>query len=179
MTRRLLATIFQCAVLLAWTAAPTFAQEDEIDGLMEQISSSSATRDAQALVASNPPQTDDKHELAVFYHKRGIAHYTLGNYGQSVTDLQLALQNNMPNRLTPGEWGDRWRIQNDLGTSLRTKGDWLSEQAHWESIAASSPTDSSHHQLAKRNLSGTFRRLGDFAAADQALREADQTLNRT
>jgi CHAT domain-containing protein len=180
MTRRLLTIICQCAVLAVWTLAPApaAAQEDEIDGLIEKINSSAATRDAQALVASSPPQTDDKHELAVFYHKRGMAHYTLGHYGQSVGDLQLAFQNNMPNRLTPGEWGDRWRIQDDLGNSLRTKGDWISERSHWESVASLYAADSFQHHLAKRSLSRILTNLGDFAAADQALKEADETLDR-
>ncbi len=178
MTRRFLATIFHCAVLLAWTATPAFAQEDDIDGLIEKINSSAATRDAQALVANNPPQTDDKHELAVFYHKRGMAHFTLGNYGQSVNDLQIALPNNMPNRLTPGEWGGLWPIQNDLGSALSRNGDLLSAQKHWQAIAKDHPPDSFVHFFCMSMLSGVQTRLGDFSAADGTLKEADVALDR-
>ncbi|BAO28942.1 CHAT domain-containing protein [Sulfuritalea hydrogenivorans] len=173
-------TIYQrfirCSILLCGLAAPAWAQEDAASGLIDRLQNSTATRKAQEQAAMAPPQTDDKHEIAVFHHKRGMAHYTLGNYDQSVNDLQIALRNNMPSRIAVSGWGDLWRLQNDLGTSLRRKGDLLSENVHWQSLAAQYPSNWSEHHLAKLMLARVHLSLGDFASAEQSLKDADETL---
>lgn len=51
------------------------AQEDDIDAAIEQSRSSSSVRELQAQASAEPPKTDDQHELAIFYHKCGVANY--------------------------------------------------------------------------------------------------------
>lgn len=173
-------TIFQrfirCAILLCGLVAPALAQEDAAAGLIGRLQNSTATREAQELVAMKPPQTDDKHEIAVFHHKRGMAHFQQGNYVQAVEDIQFAIQNNMPSRLTPGGWGDLWRMQDNLGSALYGKGDLLAQKAHWEGVARQYATNVGPHHIAKLALARIQTDLGNFAAAEQSLVEADETL---
>jgi len=123
-----------------------------------------------------PPQTDDKHEIAVFHHKRGMAHYQLGNYTRAVEDIQFAIQNNMPNRLTPGGWGDLWRMQDNLGSALYGKGDLLAQRSHWDAVARQYAANVGAHHIAKLALARIHTDLGNFATADQSLNEADESL---
>lgn len=75
--------------------------DDDIEEMIEQNRSASSVRELQAQVNAEPPKTDDKHELAIFYHKRGMANRRLGRYARAIDDLRLALENNQPNRPTP------------------------------------------------------------------------------
>jgi hypothetical protein len=56
-------------------SANVLAQEDDIDAAIEQSRSSSSVRELQAQASTAPPKTDDQHELAIFYHNRGVANY--------------------------------------------------------------------------------------------------------
>lgn len=83
------------------------AQEEDIEAMIGQSRSGATMRELQAQASAEPPKTNDQHDLAVFYHKRGMANYRLGNYSRAVEDLRLALENNQPKRPAPDGWGGR------------------------------------------------------------------------
>jgi CHAT domain-containing protein len=164
------------AILLSTLSASALSQTDTVENLLERIQTSTATREALAAIETPPPNTTDKHETAIFHHKRGRAHFNLGNYDQAIKDLQIALQNNMPNRISTAGWGDRWRIQNDLGSALSNKGDRVSERAYWEGIASQYPNNSPEHHYALLRIARAQVNLGNFIAGEQALKNADESL---
>lgn len=82
------------AILLSTLSASALSQVDTVENLIGRIQTSAATREAQAAIETPPPNTDDRHEIAIFHHKRGLAHFNLGNYDHAIRDLRIALQNN-------------------------------------------------------------------------------------
>src|SRR5688572_2151745 len=114
---------------------PAIAQEDQIETAIGESRAGATSRELEAQASAQPPRTDDRHELAIFHHKRGTANYRLGNYSRAVEDLRFTLENTQPNRPTPGDWGQRWRIQNDLANAYRARGDWFSEIELWQDAA--------------------------------------------
>ncbi len=155
------------------------AQDQGIEAAIEQSRSSSSNRELQAQASAQPPTTDDRHELAIFYHKRGIANHRLGNYSSAVTDLRLALENIQPKRPTPDGWGGRFRIQNDLGNAYEARSDWFSAIDLWNSMAQefrqSNPIDFHFAQL---RLMSAYSVLAQWTEADKARQEADAMLPR-
>ena len=74
-------------------------------------------------IAAPPPDGGDKLALCVFYHRRGMAYSRLGRSTDAIADLRRALEMNLPNRLAPGSWCERWRIQLDLSIVYKLVGD--------------------------------------------------------
>ncbi|MCE9638600.1 MAG: CHAT domain-containing protein [Betaproteobacteria bacterium] len=169
-----------CAGLLAvLLTTGALAQADKIEEAIGQSQSSTAIREMQAQARAEVPTTDDKHELAIFYHKRGFANSRLGNYGSAVDDLRLALENTQPKRPTPDQWGNRWRIQNELGNTYEARGDWFSAIDLWNSVAQSSEqSDGFHFHFAQLRLMSAYGVLGQLSEADKARQVADATLSR-
>jgi CHAT domain-containing protein len=54
------------------------AQEDDVDFAIEQSLTSATISELRALANAEAPKTTDKHELAIFYHKRVLAFATHG-----------------------------------------------------------------------------------------------------
>jgi CHAT domain-containing protein len=151
------------------------AQEDDIDALSR--GGPSSAKELQMQAAAEPPKTDDNQELCVFYHKRGIANQRLGNYQRAVEDLRLALANNRPSALAPLGWGERWRIQQSLGISLAARGDRFAVIDYLKSVAQESQQSQLFQVFfANRSLAIAYLVLGDFAEADGALKQANDTL---
>ncbi len=164
------------AVLLS---VNVLAQEDDIEAVIGQSRSSVTIRDLQAQASAEPPKTDDRHELAIFYHKRGMANRRLGNYDRAVSDLQLALENNQPNRLTPDGWGDRWRIQGDLIGAYWQRGDWFTCIDFSKRVAHEyRQSDLFIYHISQLVLMDLYNAIGQWADADKARHESDATLRR-
>ena len=154
------------------------AQEDALEDILNRRSAGANVAELQEQVKAAPPSTDDKQELCVFYHRRGLANYALGNYTAAIQDFRVALQSNQPSRLTPQNLGDRWRIQIDLGNALREAGDEFAQVEHWRSVAREYRQRngiSAHFAYAR--LVRPLLRLADFAEAEQALHEAGVIVN--
>lgn len=170
-----------CAGLLVALLFPirTLAQQDDIEAAIAESGRGATIRESQALASAEPPKTDDRHELAIFYHKRGMANYRLGNYGRAIEDLRLALENHQPRRPTPDGWGGRWRIQNDLGNAYQSRGDWFSDIDHWHAVAQEyQQTDLFNYHYAQLRLMSAYSVLARWANAERAREEAEATLAR-
>jgi len=155
------------------------AQEEDIEAAIEQSRSGGSVRELQAQVNAQPPKTSDRHELAIFYHKRGYANFRLGNYSRAVDDLRLALENNQPNRLVPDEWGDRWRIQLDLASAYQSRGDRFSHIDFLNGLAMEyRQSEIFRYYWAQLQLMYAYVNLGQWADADKARQEAEETLLR-
>ena len=163
--------------LLVLFSASALAQEDEIEAAIGQSLSSAAIRELQVQAGAEVPKTDDRHEIAIFHHKRGMANYRLGNYGRAIDDLRLALENNQPNRLMPEGWGDRWRIQMDLSNALQQGGDRFGTIEVVNDIARENNGNNQfRYHAAMLKLAQAHAALGDFARGEAALRQANDTL---
>ena len=74
-----------CAGLLTvLLSGMALAQEDDIEVAIGESRSSAAIRELQAQAKAELPRTDDRHEIAIFYHQRGWANFRLGNYDRAV-----------------------------------------------------------------------------------------------
>ena len=155
------------------------AQEDEIEAAIGQSRSGATMRELQAQANAEPPKTEDRHELAIFYHKRGWANYRLGNYGRAVDDFRLALENNQPKRPTPEGWGERWRIQTDLANAYENQGERFAEIDLLNEVAQEyRRSNLFHHHSAQLRLMDTYGALGQWAKSEKARQEAEATLLR-
>lgn len=123
------------------------------------------------------PQTDDAQELCIYYHRRGMANARLGHYGQAVGDLRQALTLNQPNRLSPDNWCDRWRIHNDLSNTLGASGDRFAQIEHLKTLAAElRKTHSRRYFVSLLFLVDPYASLGMLKEADEAFRSASDAL---
>jgi len=176
----ILALAMQAGLLVAVLfSASAVAQEDDIEAAIERSRSGVAIRELQAQASAEVPKTGDRHELAIFYHKRGKANVHLGNYGGAVDDLRLALENNQPNRPTPLEWGNRWRIQLDLASSYQSLGDRFSHIDFLNALAMEyRQSEIAKYYWAQLRLMYAYVGLGQWAQAENARQEAEETLPR-
>jgi CHAT domain-containing protein len=157
-------------VALAMLAPYRFgAAQEELSG--ESAVNQALRQNLERLANAPPPATADSHELAIYLHKRGNANLQLGRYGQAVADLREALRLHQPSRLTPNEWGDRWRLDGDLGVALEGQGDLLAALEHQKSRPYEWRTTLRALHPAKLQLS-----LGMFADADKSYAAARQEL---
>jgi CHAT domain-containing protein len=155
------------------------AQDDNIETAIATSRSNATTRELRTQTEAAPPQTKDKHELAIFYHRRGAAHQRLGNYDRAIEDLKLALANHQPGRSAPQQIGDRWRIQNDLGNALEARGDLFAALEFWNRVAQESRQGNQfHYHLANLRIMTAHSLLARWVDADQARAEAEAALTR-
>ena len=169
----------RAGLLIVSISMSAFAQEEDIAAAIEQSRSGAANRELQAQAGAEAPKTDDKHEIAVFYHKRGMANHRLGNYARAIDDLRLALENNQPNRLTPEQWGSRRRIQNDLGNAYGARSDWSAAIDLLVSVAQEySQSNLFSYHFAQLRLMSAYGILGQWAEADKVLKDTEATLLR-
>ncbi len=165
--------------LLVLFSATALAQEDKLEEAIGQSLSGTATQDMRAQASAAVPATDDKHELAIFYHRRALAHQRLGNYERAIEDLRLALANQQPGRPTPQQIGDRWRIQNDLGNALGARGDQFAALEFWNGIAEETrQSNLLHYHHAQLRMMTIHSLLARWTDADKARAEAEATLSR-
>jgi CHAT domain-containing protein len=156
-----------------------WAQQDDVETAIEQSRPSAATKALRAQTAQEPPKTNDPQELSVFHHKRGMAFNRLGDYARAIEDLRLALTTNQSNRLTPDDWGSRWRIQDDLGGALGGRGLLVSALEHWNAVAREYDNNNGYiFFIAKRQVAGLSLALADRSAADGARLEAHQAISK-
>src|SRR5262245_1773778 len=68
-------------------------QEEDLDVAAGAYESRAAISELRAQAAAAAPNANDPKELAVFYHKRGVARHRLGNYEKAAEDLRQAYAN--------------------------------------------------------------------------------------
>lgn len=164
---------------LAMLAADTVAQDNHPDAAIEAGRSGAATREQQAAADAAPPATDDKHQLTLFHHRRGIARTRIGDYAGAVADLHLALENHQRGKPAVQQIGDRWRIQNDLGNAYEARGDWFGAIGHWTRVAGETQkSDPQHHHFAQLHLFLAHSQLRHWSLADRAREDAEAALTR-
>lgn len=155
------------------------AQEGGVEAALERGKSSASVRELQSQAAAEPPKVDDRHELSVFFHRRGMARHRLGNYAGAAADLALALEHNQPNRLTPDGWGGRWRIQNDLLNSHSSRGDRPAQIDLLRKLAEEyRNTNLFSYHFVQLRLMDVHSLLGQWGEAERAGAEAEETLPR-
>jgi CHAT domain-containing protein len=153
------------------------AQVVDVDSALDEGISGEAGSELGSQADAQTPQTDNRQELGVFYHKRGVANLRLGNYSRAVEDLRLALGNS--SEVAPEEWGRRWRVQSDLGDALRYSGDLLAAIEYQQGIAREyQKRNLGHYFTTQSRLAAAYSELGEFVSADQALQEVNRTLPR-
>jgi len=176
--RKLLLGLFAMPFSLA-LALQVHAQDSDLSTELRGGLSSAARADLQAQAISVTPTGVDKQELCLFYHKRGMANYRLGNYANAVDDLRAALLNNRAGAVTALQWGDRWGIQGDLHSALTASGDWLGAVQHWRSASREYEHGSpNRYHVSLLLFANSSAVLGNFSDAAAAIREADRTLAR-
>ena len=164
-------------VLFTITTAAAQAPEEELDADVGRALSGATMRALQAQVAEQPPTINDKHVVAIFYHKRGMANQKLGRYEAAIADLRSAIQNNQSNRLTPDDWGNLWRIQLNLGSALAARGNWSETIPYWENLARQyAKTNLYSHHFLQLTLAGYYQDLGQWANSEKALHAANETI---
>lgn len=124
-----------------------------------------------------PPQTDDAQELCIYHHQRGIANTRLGRYDQALGDLRQALALNQPKRVSPENWCDRWRIQDDLSNALGASGDRFAQIEHLKSVGAEfRQTHSRRYLISLLFIIDPYVSLGMLKEADEAFHRATEML---
>lgn len=169
--------LFICTTLLGIApSVPVQAQEVELEQTISAASSSAVNYEQRSQATAEAPKTEDRHELAVFYHKRGMARYRLGLYLQAAEDLELALINNQPSRLTPNGWGDRWQIELDLGAAYERRS-WVKYiefqkrvDDEWRS------TNPFRSFYARIKVMQGYGAIGQWDHAEQTRKSADELL---
>jgi len=174
----LLALATGAGLLVAvWFPVNALAQEEDIEAALGQSRSGATMRELQAQASAEPPKTNDPHELAVFHHKRGMANYRLGDYSRAIEDLRLALENNQPDRRMPDGWGERWRIQFDLGLAIGQRGAQFEAIEHWKAMSREYQQRNWFlYHTAQLNLASAHIFLAQFREADAVLQEANNTV---
>ena len=153
------------------------AQSVDVDSAFDESISAEMATELRSQADAETPQADNRQELGVFYHKRGVANLRLGDYSRAVQDLQLALGNSTKD--APQEWGRRWRIQGDLGEALRYSGDLLTAIEYQHGVAREyEKSNLGHYFTAQSRLVSSYAELGEFASAEKALQEVNRTLPR-
>jgi CHAT domain-containing protein len=166
--KRIVVSIGAAALVVFSNGAALLAQDEAPEAARRALAP-----ELKAALESAPPATDDRQELSIYFHRRGIAHRRLGNSAQAVEDLKRALEYNQPDRLAPAGWGDRWRIQNDLWHVHEERGDRFAEIALLESMAREwAGRNEYRHFYARLFLTTPYRRLGMWAEADRAYQQA-------
>jgi CHAT domain-containing protein len=169
--------VFVAVVWIALVSTNASAQDDGIEVAIEQSQSNAANRELTTQANAEVPKSDDKHELSIFYHKRGHVRNQLGDYRRAAEDLKLALDQVQSSRNSIDGWGVRYRIENDLAHALESNGQWFAAVDHWKQVASlnqqSSPGQS---RYAYQRLSESYSVLGDFVQAETSLKRANEFL---
>lgn len=152
------------------------AQESANDLLIHSIAQRERA-ELEAVIRTPPPAGNDRHELSIYQHRRGHAHYRLGQYALAAAELRQALANNSPSRLAPGDWGDRLSIQNDLANSLRENSDLIENVDLLRAVAKEQQGSNSYAEhWAHARLVWNYAWLGDFTGAVDSVRRANDLL---
>lgn len=173
---RLLRYVSFAVLLIALNCGATYAQEDASSSSAADLNKEMQA-DLERQVSLPLPETTDKQEQCVFFHKRGMANYRLGRYDQAISDLNQALALNQPSRLTPENWGDRWRIQEDLKNALSSFGNYFALLEYLDTLSAEQlPINSRRYFIVQSWKINTFVSLGMLKEAEDAYRIATELL---
>ena len=89
-------------VLSVLLSVNVLAQEDTIEAAISQSGSSAAIRELQAQANAELPKTDDRQEIAIFYHKRGtvsrIFKDLVGGGYIELSNKQIMINKDLPPR---------------------------------------------------------------------------------
>ena len=170
----LLLIVLQGSTFAPSSISRALAQQDDFETVIEESRSGAATKALRVQTAQEPPKTSDPQELSVFYHKRGMAFSRLGDYAHSIEDLRLALAATPTNRATPDGWGNRWRIQADMGSALSRRGLSMSALDHWKAVAQEYENQIAYNFAVKSQVVLLGLTLGDHVTAEGARQEVKQ-----
>lgn len=166
-----------CCALFWLTSAVVSAQEIEFDEESIAAQGTELVADLEKQTQASPPGSSDPQELCIFFHRRGWAHFRLGNYDLAVNDLRQAFELNRPNRLAPDDWCNRWRILKDLKQTHEASGDWFGSI---DLIRGISTEETQNDPLRKFSvqlmLIQPYLNLGMRAQAGEALTRAGEIL---
>lgn len=87
-----IALLFTVQVLAQTPPAPPRNVDDILAILEHYKPDPVAVEQLRAAVAAEPPATDNRQDLAIFYHRRSRANESLGRQRQRVADLNKALE---------------------------------------------------------------------------------------
>lgn len=175
MTGRSASWIMMLAI--AWSVFGAAWAEEETTAATATEQNRNMQAELERLASSMPPERVDQHELCVFYHKRGMANVRLGRYDLAIGDLKTALASNQPSRITPDNWGDRWRIQNDLKGALHSSGDSFALLDYLNSIGIEHrQANPRRYFLVRLWMIDPYIRLGMLKEAEEVFRDATDLL---
>ena len=166
----LLVALFASGALAQTPPAPPRTVEDILVVLDQYQPDPAEVEKLRAAAAAEPPVTDKRQDLAVFYHRRSRANESLGRLTQQIADLNKALEYASASARPVQEGiGYRNRMLIDLGQAEFLGGNFLRAIEAWKQVT-SGPGDM---HAASANLGWTYIALGDLPAARRATRDVD------
>lgn len=164
-------------LVIAWNILGAAWAQEEASAVSATELNRSMQAELEQQAALIPPETIDLQELCVFHHKRGMANLRLGRYAIAISDLKKALASNQPSRLTPDNWGDHWRIQNDLKGAFQASGDNFALLEYLNSIGIEyRQANPRRYFITRLWMVDPYIRLGMLKEAEEAFRTATDLL---
>lgn len=167
-------TFLATGVLAQTPPAPPRTVEDILAVLDHYKPDPAAVEKLRTAAAAEPPATNNRQDLAVFYHRRARANQSLGRLTQQIADLNKALEY-VSARARPEQEGigDRNQMLFDLGHAELTGGSLLRAVEAWKQVT-SGPGDM---LSAATLLAWAQIFFGDLPAARLAVRNVDSIAN--
>jgi len=110
----------------------------------------------RAEIEKPPPQTDNPGELKIYYQHRGNAFVQMGNYGQALADLRLALGYSSQTRTTDH------KLLQDLAYAEFVSGNFKKAIEYFEQALSLKEWPSTYNGLVK-----LYTRVGDLNSAER------------
>jgi CHAT domain-containing protein len=151
---------------------------DDVLAVLEQYKPDPAAIERlRAAVGATPPSTENRQQLANFYHRRARAHSELGDLRRQTEDLKLALDY-VNEGAVAGEREGIGRINvilGELATAEELGGNLLRAiELRKRIIARAGNGGAAIH--AWQNLSWMYANFGDMAASKQAMQATEKML---
>ncbi len=128
-------------------------------------------------LAIAPPDGSDPQELCIYRHQRGIANGRLGRTDEAIADLKLALELNQSSRLSPNNWCDRFRLQNDIANAYKQAGDPRARIAFVKQMGEEQRRINSRRYFFTLTwLMDDYVTLGMLKSAEDVLRQASEMI---
>ncbi|MDP3537793.1 MAG: CHAT domain-containing protein [Azonexus sp.] len=163
--------------LLMLNLLPLAVAQDVAETLEVLPAQGTLLAELERQVAAPPPDGSDLQKLCIYRHQRGMANNRLGRTADAIADLRLALELNQPNRLSPNQWCERWRIQVDLANSYRQAGDPLARVEFVKQLGEEvRKTNIRRYFFTLTWLMDDYVTLGMLKSAENVLRKAGELI---